>query len=48
MLQPVKEKHLKTLLAQDLIYEKNPEEKSGYNGPIGKTVAVFRTGKTRG
>ena len=28
-LQLLKEKHQKTLLAQDLIYEKNPEEKSG-------------------
>lgn len=28
-LQLLKEKHQKTLLAQDLIYKKNPEEKSG-------------------
>lgn len=33
MLQPVKEKHLKTLLAQDLIYEKIRKKNLDIMGP---------------
>ena len=47
MLQLLKEKHKKALLAQDMIW-KNREEKSGCNGFIRKIVAVFGTSKKRG
>ena len=48
MLQPVKEKHLKTLLAQDLIYEKIRKKNLDIMDPQGKLLQSLEQGKREG